>query len=316
MGGTGNARGPGSARTWAELARAGRHPLELLQAIAARLREDDTATTAAALAYYFFFSIFPLLLFVLALTTVLPVQGLEPWLLENVKQSLPGEAYTLVDGTVRSLLSRPRGGLLSIGAVLALWTASSAFSALMNGLNRAYRVRDTRPWWRARLWAVGLTVALSLFMITAFVLTVFGGQLVGLIARHLGPAAGIAALVVRWTVTVGSVVFVVAAVYFACPAIAREWQWITPGVVVFTLGFAGTSAAFSFYVGRFGSYDKTYGSLGAVIVLLLWMYMLAFFLLLGGELNALLEARIRSDDRRAEDAAAASRGADRERAAR
>jgi membrane protein len=285
---------PGSGRTWFELLRAFRHPIELLGTLVTRVHEDDILTTAAALAYYFFFSIFPLLLFVLALTTVLPVHGLEAWLLENAKQSLPGEAYALVERTVRGLLGTRRGGLLSLGAVLALWTASAAFSALMTGLNRAYRVRDPRPWWHARLYAIGLTVALSFFMITAFVLTVFGGQLVGLIARHLGPGAGVAALVVRWTVTVGSMVVVVAAVYYACPAIPREWHWITPGALLFMLGFAGSSAAFSYYVGEFRSYDRTYGSLGAVIVLLLWMYILAFFLLLGGELNALLEARLRA----------------------
>lgn len=287
-------------RGWRELWRACRHPLRFLGELFARVQEDDIMTTAAALAYYFFFSIFPLLLFVLALTTVLPVHGLEAWLLENAKQSLPGEAYTLVERTVRSLLGTRRGGLLSLGAVLALWGASAAFSAIMNGLNRACRVRDTRPWWRARLQAIGLTVALSLFMITAFVLTVFGGHLVGLIARHLGPAAGVAALVVRWTVTIGAVMLVVSVIYYDCPATPREWQWITPGAVLFMLGFAGSSAAFSYYAGKFASYDKTYGSLGAVIILLFWMYILAFFLLLGGELNALLEARTRAAEQRTE----------------
>jgi membrane protein len=163
----------------------------------------------------------------------------------------------------------------------------------MNGLNRAYRVQDPRPWWHARLYAIGLTVALSLLMILAFVLTLFGGQAVDLIGRQLGPAAEGAALVVRWTITVGAVLLTVAAIYYACPAIERDWQWFRPGAVLFTLGFAASSAAFSYYVGRFGSYDKTYGSLGAVIILLFWMYILGFFLLLGGELNALLEQRIR-----------------------
>jgi membrane protein len=290
------AQDPGSGRVWHELARACRHPLRLVGALVTRVQDDDIMTTAAALAYYFFFSIFPFLLFLLALTTVLPVRGLEAWLLENVKASLPASAYALVERTVRSLLATRRGGLVSLGAALALWSASAAFAALMNGLNRAYRVRDPRPWWRTRLQAIGLTVALSLFMITAFVLTVFGGQLVALVGRQLGPAAGIAALVVRWTVTVGAVVLVVAAVYYACPAVPRRWRWVTPGTALFTLGFAGSSAAFSYYVGRFASYDTTYGSLGAVIILLFWTYILALFLLLGGELEALLAARSRAAD--------------------
>ena len=124
---------PPSAHLWAELGRACRHPLQLPGELASRVRNDDILTTAAALAYYFFFSIFPLLLFVLALTTLLPVQGLEAWLLDNARQSLPGEAFALVDRTVRGLLATPRGGLLSLGGGLALWTASAAFAAVMNG---------------------------------------------------------------------------------------------------------------------------------------------------------------------------------------
>ena len=287
---------PGTARSWWELARAGRRPFRLVGELVRRVQDDDMFTIAAALAYYFFLSIFPLLLFVLALTTVLPIHGLDVWLLQNARDSLPAEAYTMLERTVHGLLDRPRSGLVSVGAGLALWTASSGFVAVMNGLNRAYRVRDNRPWWQARLHAIGLTIALSVFMIVAFVLTVFGAPLVALVTRHLGPLAGVAALVVRWTLTLGAILVTVTAIYYACPALERDWRWVRPGSALFTLGFAGSSAAFSYYVGRFGSYDKTYGSLGAVIILLFWMYLLAFFLLLGGELNALVERRVRGTD--------------------
>jgi membrane protein len=285
-------REPTTRSTWREMLRAARHPGALLRALAQRVYEDDTFTVAAALAYYFFLAIFPLLLFVLALTSMLPLRGLEAWLLENAARSLPHEAYLLIERTVHGLLATPRSGLLSIGAVLALWSASTAFMALVNGLNRAYRVQDQRPWWRARLYSMGLTVGLSVFLILAFALTLFGGQAVDLAGRHLGPAAGVAALVVRWTITIAAVLLTVAAIYYACPIVEREWQWIRPGAVLFTVGFATTSAAFSYYVGHFASYDATYGSLGAVIILLVWMYLLSTFLLLGGELNALLEQRI------------------------
>jgi membrane protein len=284
---------PTSGRLWLEFGRAWRHPIRFVLDLVVRMQNDDIATIAAALAYYFLFSIFPLLIFVLALASLLPLRGLETWLLDSAQQSLPGEAYTLVERVIHGLLGTRRGGLLSVGAVLALWTSSAAFLAVMNGLNRAYRVRETRPWWLVRLYAVGLTVALSVFMILAFVLTVFGGQGVALVARYFGPLAAAVALVVRWAISVGAVVLTVTAMYYACPAIDREWQWLRPGAVLFTVGFAGTSFAFSYYVGRFGSYDKTYGSLGAVIILLFWMYLLGFFLLLGGELNALLESRLR-----------------------
>jgi membrane protein len=292
----GRASEPSQGRVWGEFLRAWRHPLRFAGDLAARLQQDDALTTAAGLAYYFFLSIFPLVLFVLALASVLPIRGLDTWLLDNARQSLPGEAYAVVDAVVRELLARPRGGLVSLGVVLALWTASAAFAGVMNGLNRAYRVEDPRPWWHARLYAVGLTLALSLFMIVAFVLTVFGAPLVQLVTQVLGPVAGAAAFVIRWGLTLGAVVLTVAAIYYACPALERDWHWIRPGSVVFTVGFAATSVAFSYYVANFGAYDKTYGSLGAVIILLFWMYILAFFLLLGGELNAYLEERCRAAD--------------------
>jgi membrane protein len=159
----------------------------------------------------------------------------------------------------------------------------------MDGLTRAYRVEEHRPWWRVRLQAMGLTVALSLFMIVTFVLTAFGAQLAALIGRLVSPAAELAALVISWAIVVGAVMVVVATIDWACPATPSSWRWVTPGSLVFVLGFAGCSVAFSYYVAHFGTYDVTYGSLGAVIVMLLWMYLLAFFLLLGGEVNGLLE---------------------------
>lgn len=195
----------------------------------------------------------------------------------------------MLERTVRGLLRQPRSGLVSVGAALALWSASAGFAGVMEGLNRAYRVRESRPWWRVRLEAVGLTVGLSLFMIVAFVLAVFGGQLAKLVGQTLGPAGVVAALVARWVVALGLIAFVVATIYYVCPDVEQQWVWVTPGSFLFTIGFAAASAGFSYYVGHFGSYQKTYGSLGAVIVLLFWLYLLAFFLLLGGEVNALLE---------------------------
>ncbi len=280
---------PSTRRVWRELARAGRHPLRFVMALVWRVSEDDLTTPAAAMAYYFFFSMFPMVLFVLALASMFPARGLEEWLLALASQSLPAEAYSLLAGIVESLLRTPRSGLLSVGAVLTLWTASSAFGAVIVGLNRAYRATEYRPWWRLRLDAIGLTFGLSLLMIVAFILGPFGGALVNLVTGVFGPFAGTLAVVVRWVGSVTAVMLVVAAIYYVCPAVHREWQWIRPGAVLFTLGFAGTSAAFSFYVQRFGSYDKTYGSVGGVIILLFWMYLLALFLLLGGELNAFLE---------------------------
>jgi len=281
-----------AVQPWRALAAALRDPMHLGRDLARRIGDDDIMTHAAAMAYYFIFSLFPLVVVVLALTSVLPLPGLETWLLGNAASLIPSEAYKLVEGIIRALLSRPRGGALSIGALLALWSASSGVLAVMHGLARAYRVPDPDPWWKRRLEAMGLTLVLSLLMMVTFVLSIFGGSLVALVHHWFGPAAGVAAIVIRWATLLGAVTVLLWALAASSPATPRGWRGLTPGTAVFVVGFAGASEVFSRYVVAMSSYDATYGSLGAGIILLLWMYMLAVFLLIGAELNACLVAGV------------------------
>jgi len=274
---------------WGVFFRGLRHPVAFVRALAGRVGEDRTTTSGAALAYYFFFAAFPFLLFLLALVTMLPVQGIGQWLLDWLHQFAPPQAYGAVEATIVDLVQHPRGGLLSIGAVLALWSASSAMVGLMDALNRAYRVEETRPWWKVRLLAIGLVIGLSLFMVIAFVLGLFGDPIVHLVTSWFGPAAGLASTVIRWVLVVGAVTLVLAVLYCVGPDVKTPWRWVTPGSVFVTIGFGATSVAFSYYVSNFGSYNATYGSLGAIIILLFWMYLFAVFLVLGGQLNALVE---------------------------
>jgi len=278
------------ARRWGVLWRALRRPRRLLGGLISQVAGDGISTLAAALSYYFFFSLFPFLLFLLALVTLLPgVHGLEDWLLSRAAEVVPAGAYMSLEGVIRSLLGQPRGGLLSVGAGLALWSASTAITGLTAALNVAYGVRERRAWWRVRLIAIQLTVAMSFFMIVAFVLAVSSAPLAVMVANMLGPAGGIGLLIANWVVALAAITFVIATIYHVCPDVDFPWRWFSPGSVIFTLGFAGTTFLFSFYVAHFGSFDKTYGSLGAVIILLLWMYLVAMLVLLGGEVNAYLD---------------------------
>ena len=286
---------------WTALGRAVRRPRAFIRGLVLHIARDGLTTLAAALSYYFFFALFPFVLFLLALITFLPgVEGLQNWLLQWTAQVVPAQVYDTLAGVINGLLSQPRGGILSLGAVLALWSASSAFAGLMSALNVAYGVRERRPWWKVRLLAIGLTVALSFFMILAFVLAVGSGPLAAWLAGVLGPLGALALLLLNWLAVLAAITLVIASVYHFCPDVDFPWRWFSPGSVLFTLGFGGTTMAFSYYVARFGSFDKTYGSLGAVIILLLWMYLLALFVLLGGEINAYL-------DREAEDHAGSAR---------
>lgn len=275
--------------TWVGLRRALGRPWWFVTTIVDRIQRHRTLTFAAALAYYFLFALFPFLLFLLAVVTLVPdVQGLEEWLLTQVGRVVPAEAWDVLAATIRGVLAQPRGGLVSLGGALALWSASSALVGLADALNVAYGVEERRPWWRVRLQCIGMTVALSVFMIVAFVATVSSAPLSAWVASFLGPLGGMAVLVGNWVVALAAITLVIATIYDKLPDVERTWRWFSPGSLVFTLGFGASSAAFSAWVARFGSYDKTYGSLGAVIVMLLWMYLFAVFVLLGGEIDATL----------------------------
>jgi membrane protein len=265
-------------------------PRWFARGLLAQMFSDDLATHAAALSFYFLFSLFPFVLFLLALVTLLPgVQGIEDWLLLHAGQVMPGGAYATLESVIRGLLAQPRSGLLSLGAGLALWSASTAVAGVMSALNVAYGVRETRPWWRRRLAAIGMVVGLSFFMIIAFVLAVGSAPLAAALGRLLGPAGGFALLTGNWLVALAAITLVTATLYHVCPDVDFPWRWFSPGSVLFTVGFAAATSAFSYWVSHFGTYDKTYGSLGAVIILLLWMYLIALLLLLGGEVNAYLD---------------------------
>jgi membrane protein len=204
---------------------------------------------------------------------------------------LPGDAVHLVQDHVGQLVNSERGGLLSFGLLAALWTSSSAMTAIMDSLNRAYDVADGRPFWKVRGLAILLTVGLSDFLIVSLVLLTFGPQIGGWIADQvgLGRVFQIAWNVLRWPVIVGLLIVAVALVYYLAPDVEQSWQWITPSAMLAILSWLVISLGFSYYVNNFGSYNATYCSIGAVIVLLTWMYVSGFFVLVGGEINAEIE---------------------------
>jgi membrane protein len=281
------------AGRWRTLGRELRTPIKFVVALFGRFGWHHMATLAAGLAYFFLLAFFPFLLFLVAVVTLVPgVQGVTEWLLANVAAFVPPEAFVLVDGVIRGVLAEPRGGLVSIGVALALWSASAGFLGVMECLNVAYGVTDRRPWWRTRLEALALTTALSFFVILSFVLTLFAGPLANFVAGYLGPAGGIATIVINWSLSLSLMTLVTATIYYVAPDVDDlQFEWLSPGVMLFVAGFGVASAGFSMWVAQFATYDKTYGSLGAPIILLFWLYLLATFLLLGGELNALLDER-------------------------
>jgi membrane protein len=264
---------------------------ELGRRVIAEMQDDDCLGRAAQLAYYFLFALFPFFLFLTTLLGYLPIPNLLDRLLEMLAQMVPGEALQLVQENIRQLVTDQRGGLLSFGILAALWTSSGALTAIIDSLNRAYDVEEGRPFWKVRGTAILLTIGLSAFIVVALVLLTFGPQIGRWIADlvGLGRVFELSWNILRWPVIVGLLIVAIAMLYYFAPDVEQKWQWITPGSACAVIGWLMASLGFAFYVNNFGSYNATYGSIGAVIVLLTWMYVTGLFVLLGGEINAEIE---------------------------
>ena len=264
---------------------------ELATRVVKEVREDDCLGWAAQLAYYLLFAVFPFLLFLTALLGFLPIPNLMERLMTALAMLLPGEAVTLLQDNIRQLVTEQKGGLLSFGILAALWSSSSAVVAITAALNQAYDVEEGRPWWKVRGIALLLTMGLSLFLLLAVVLLIFGPQLGGGLATLVGLGRVFEILwnILRWPVSAGLLIVALALVYYWAPDVEQKWQWITPGAVCAVVAALLASLVFSLYVNSFGSYNKTYGSLGAVIVFLTWLYLTGLCVLVGGEINAEIE---------------------------
>lgn len=256
--------------------------------------EDDVFGRAAALAYYFFLALFPGLLFVLTVFGF--IVGNNPQVGQRVMQSLasmmPGQASQLVDQTIQQTALHAAGWLLIVGILGALWSASSGFASLMTTLNFAYNVKETRPWWKARAVAIGLTIVAGVLMLAAILITIAGG----FVATRVGGAIGMGAAMNQlwrygqYVVALFFVILAVALVYRFGPAVKEQrWHWITPGATVAVVLWIVASVGLRIYLHFSNSYAKSYGSLGAVILLLLWFYISGIALLIGAEINSEIE---------------------------
>jgi membrane protein len=264
---------------------------QLAQRVYHRLWEDEVLDRAAGLSYYFLFALFPTLLFLTALFGMLPLPDVMSQLLEYADRMLPGAAASILRETLTEVVSGARGSLLSVGALAALWAASNGMLSIMTALNVAYRVADRRRWWKTRLVAIALTLGFSLFALTGLLLLVFGGRIGEIMAARIGhgPAFTLTWSVLQWPAAVLLVLTSLSLVYRLAPADGRRWHWITPGSIFAVLAWLLMSSGLRLYVASFGSYNATYGSIGGVILLMLWLYLTGVALLIGAEINSAVE---------------------------
>ena len=252
---------------------------------------DNCLNLAAQLAYYFFLALFPALLFLAAIVSFIPVHGLLEMITSTLARVAPGEVITIVQDQILKIADDRNGGLLTLGLLGTIWSTSSGVDAIISTLNAAYDIQEGRPWWRVKLTAVGLTLALAAFIVLAFALLMVGPTLAEKVASwfYLGPVFVWSWTILQWPVVFGLVALAVAIIYYFAPDAEQEWIWITPGSVLATVLWLITSLIFKFYVSHFASYNATYGAIGGVIVLLLWLYVSSLAVLVGAELNAEIE---------------------------
>lgn len=250
--------------------------------------QDDVAGIAAQLAYYFFLALFPALLFLVALASFFPLYNFNDELVRLLGPIAPAEVVRLLQEQLTKLSNNKDAGLLSIGLLMALWSSSAAMVSIIDAMNRAYDIEDSRPWWKRRLVAIGLTTGLAMFILTSFGLIVAGPWL----ADFLGRTFGLAPLFTSaWKILQWPVVFLLAStgfalVYYFAPDAEQEWVWITPGALTATVLWLLASLTFRVYVVRFADYEEAYGTLGAIILTLLWFYITGLAMVMGAELNA------------------------------
>jgi membrane protein len=266
-------------------------PRELGARVWHEVNKDEIPDRAAALAYYFLFALFPTLLFLTSLLGLLPLDGLMDRLMAYAEQTMPGDAASIVTKTLAEVQEGARGGLLSIGALAALWAASAGMASVINALNVAYGVEDPRPWWKRRLVAILLTLGFSVFILTALLLVVFGPRIGQAVAGRMGQSELFTTFwnVVSVPVVVFFVLVGIALVYYFAPATQQHWRWVTPGSAVALVLWLAVSFGLRWYVANFTDYSATYGSIGGVILLMLWLYLTGLVLLVGAEINAEIE---------------------------
>ncbi len=267
---------------------------ELGRRIWGGMSQTDLLNRAYELAYNFLLAVFPLLLFLFSLCGVFAHEGirLRADLLAYVQLALPPAAYQLLQHTLGEITRNAQAGKLTFGLLFALFSGSAGTTQLISTLNAAYEVREARSWVKVHLISLGLTIAISILIIAALFLVLAGGQVIAYLGQVLdmSEAAFVAAKVLQWAFALGFVVFAFAVVYYFAPDVNEQhWYWITPGSVFGVAIWAAASAGLRVYLHFFNSYSRTYGSLGAVMILMLWFYVTGLAILLGGQINATIE---------------------------
>lgn len=256
--------------------------------------EEDIMSNAAQVAFYFTFALFPLLLFMISLFGLILTSAdeLRGELFLYLRQIMPYSAYQLVFNTIEEVRESSSSGKLTVGILVALWAASAGIDNIRIALNGVYNLTESRSWWKTKLLALGLTFGLGILITLALGIIFYGSKFINLIlgSINFSISSPVFLGILQWLIVLAVLTTIFAIIYNFLPEHKnREWVWISPGATVAIILWLLMSYGFRFYLGYFNTYNKTYGSLGAVIILMLWLYLTALVILIGGSINAVLQ---------------------------
>ncbi len=255
------------------------------------ISQDNVYNGAAALAYFWMLAVFPASIFLLTLLPYLHIPNLEGIIMDLLHRVLPEQSAYLFTGIVENVTSRKRHGLFSFGIVFTIWATMAGIYAIMQQLNITYHVKEARPFWKVRGIALLLSFAVLFLVLTAFGLMVFGGAIQKSLILVVGSNLWLQLLFAtfRWAVILLSLLMGFAILYYFGPDVEQRFRFITPGSLLGVFVLILASLGFRFYLSLFPGLSATYGSIGAVIILMLWLFILGLSILCGSEVNVLLE---------------------------
>lgn len=285
--------------------------LQVLKQTGLEIEKDNVAVIAAGVAFFSLLAVFPLITACLSIFGYFADTAAVEQQLSTISSLLPKEAWEILDAQIKAVTSAPERGLgfgILFGIALALYSAGSGIRAIMRAMNVAYGEREKRGFFQFYALAIGLTISVTLFMFASLAVIVGVPALLNFI--HLEGAAQWLAQFMPWIILISIFAFATATLYRIGPSRRKaKFRWIIPGAIFATLAWMAMSAMFSLFVAEFSTYNKTYGSLSAVIILLVWFWLTAFVVIIGAELNAELERHTCVDTTRGAKRPIGARGA-------
>lgn len=256
--------------------------------------EEDIISNAAQVAFYFAFALFPLILFLVSLFGLVleSANDLRAEMFFYLKQVMPYSAFDLVKETIEEVTDASSGGKLTFGVLTALWAASAGIDSIRLVLNGVYNLTETRAYWKTKLISLSMTLSLGVLVTLALSGFFYGSKLLTTALNYLNLPieSPLIVSVVQWVIVAAVLITIFALLYNYLPNHKSfKWVWVSPGAIASIVLWVLVSYAFKFYLGYFDSYSKTYGSLGAMIILMLWLYLTALVILIGGSINAVLQ---------------------------